>query len=87
MISSGLLGWKRKIKRREDAREAFYRSARSTLPGRCKKKLTEKTNWYKRSKRWERMSRWREERKEDQVSSKEEWRKEKIRGSRRGRTE
>ena len=37
VIASGLLGWKRKIKRREDAKEAFYRSAGSTLPGRCKK--------------------------------------------------
>ena len=87
VIVSGLLGWKRKIKRRADAKEAFYRSARSTLPGRCKKKLTEKTNWCKRSKRLgedEQVEKGKKGR-EDQVSSREEWRKEKIGGSRRRR--
>ena len=31
----------------------FYRSARSTLAGRCKKKLMEKTSWYKRRRKSE----------------------------------
>ena len=32
---------------------SFYRGARSTLAGRVKKKLTEKTSWYKKKrKRW-----------------------------------
>ena len=47
---SGTLGWRRKIKRRKEDGLDFYRSARSTLAGRCKKKLLEKTTWYKRKR-------------------------------------
>ena len=44
---AGLLGWKRKIKRRKDDGQEFYRNAKSTLATRCRKKLLEKTSWYK----------------------------------------
>ena len=44
---SGTLGWIRKIKRRKEEGLDFYRSAKSTLAGRCRRKLLEKTTWYK----------------------------------------
>ena len=44
-IVSGVIGWKRKIKRRQQEGLDFYRSAQSTLKTRCKKKLLEKTSW------------------------------------------
>ena len=44
-VVSGVLGWKRKLQRRKDEGKPFYRSGRSTLALRCKKKLTEKTTW------------------------------------------
>ena len=47
IVVSGILGWKRKIARRIQEGKPFYRSAPSTLDQRCKKKLTEKTSWYK----------------------------------------
>ena len=47
IVFSGTLGWKRKIKRREQEGTELYRSARSTLAGRCRKKLLEKVTWYK----------------------------------------
>ena len=39
--------------RRKDEVKPFYRSCSSTLPQRCKKKLTEKTNWYKAKRKRE----------------------------------
>ena len=39
IVVSGLIGWKRKM-----------RSAKSTLASRCKKKLVEKTSWYKKKR-------------------------------------
>ena len=50
VVCSGIVGWKRKIKRREQEGGLFYRSAVSTLPTRCRKKLTEKTNLYGKRK-------------------------------------
>ena len=47
IVVAGLLGWKRKIKRRKDDGQEFYRNAKSTLATRCRKKLLEKTSWYK----------------------------------------
>ena len=47
IVVSGLLGWARKHKRRDDQGLDFYRSAGSTLNLRTRKKLTAKTNWYK----------------------------------------
>ena len=50
IIVSGVLGWKRKIARRIQEGTPFYRSAASTLKQRCKKKLLEKVNWYKKER-------------------------------------
>ena len=47
VITSGLIGLQRKIERRKKAGLNFFRTARSTLKGREKKKLMQKTNWYK----------------------------------------
>ena len=43
MVVSGILGWKRKIRRRKNEGSLFYRSGKSTLAGRYRKKLTEKS--------------------------------------------
>ena len=51
IVVSGMTGWQRKIKRREEDGGEMYKNARSTLPKRCRKKLLEKTNWYKKRKR------------------------------------
>lgn len=37
VICSGIIGWRRKIERREKEGGSFYRSAASTLPSRCQK--------------------------------------------------
>jgi hypothetical protein len=50
MVVSGVLGWRRKIQRRKKEGTEFYRTAKSTLAGRCKKKLTEKSTWFKRKR-------------------------------------
>ena len=47
MVVNGLLGWTRKHQRRADMNQDFYRSAASTLTMRTRKKLTEKSDWYK----------------------------------------
>ena len=52
VITSGMKGWQRKILRREGEGN-FYRPARSTLSQRCKKKLLEKTSWYKKKRKRE----------------------------------
>ena len=49
IMVSGLTGWMRKLMRRKDT--GMYRSARSTLYTRCKKKLLEKTSWYKKKRK------------------------------------
>ena len=53
MVVSGVLGWLRKIERRKKEGTPFYRSARSTLRQRCKKKIMEKTTWYKTKRKRE----------------------------------
>ena len=52
VVISGMKGWKSKMKRRV-LTGRMYRSAKSTLPTRCRKKLTEKTSWYRKRKRME----------------------------------
>ena len=47
VICSGVTGWQRKVLRREREAKGFYRHARTTLKARNKKKLTEKTTWFK----------------------------------------
>ena len=53
IISSGLKGYENKIERRKRARENFYRKGVETLEERTRKKLTEKTSWFKKKKRKE----------------------------------
>ena len=55
MVISGIKGWLRKQARRRREGQPFYRSARSTLAGRTKKKLTEKATWYKQKRKAEEM--------------------------------
>ena len=50
-VVSGIKGWKRKCTRRERDGIDFYRSGRSTLGARTKKKLTEKSTWYKNKRK------------------------------------
>ena len=50
-MTSGLLGYDRKIARKKKRGEDLYRSAAKTLKPRLKKKLLEKTTWYKDRKR------------------------------------
>ena len=47
IVTSGVLGWIRKRKRRSDKGQQFYRGAASTLQGRMRKKLMDKVTWYK----------------------------------------
>merc|ERR1711911_527563 len=47
IIESGLTGFVRKVERLRKAGVPFHRPATTTLQSRIKKKLLEKTNWYK----------------------------------------
>ena len=53
IVVFGILGWKRKIARRIQEGKPLYRSAPSSLAQRCRKKLTEKTSWYKNKRKRE----------------------------------
>ena len=53
VVVCGITGWQRKVKRREEEGR-FYRSARSTLTTRCRKKQLEKTSWYKKTEKGKR---------------------------------
>ena len=66
VVCSAITGWKRKVARREKEGQSYYKSARSTLVTRCMKKLTEKTNWHKRSSKSS---------KKDGDQPKDEWRR------------
>ena len=46
-VISGLLGYKRKVSRRTCSGGSMYRSAASTMGVRVRKKLLQKTSWYK----------------------------------------
>ena len=50
-VVSGLMGMTRKVDRKKKFGEDMYRSAASTLKPRLKKKLLEKTSWYKDRRR------------------------------------
>ena len=45
-VISGIKGWKRKVEKRRKEGVPFYRSAKSTLSGRVRKKLLERETWY-----------------------------------------
>ena len=44
---NGIKGWKGKVKKREKDGTGMYRSGKSTLKGRVKKKLMERESWYR----------------------------------------
>ena len=46
-----MVGWKRKIQRREREGRGYYRHARSTLARRNKKKLLEKVTWFREKRK------------------------------------
>ena len=51
LVTSGVKGFKNKVKNRKKNGQPLYRNAKSTLKGRIKKKLVEKTSWYKQKKK------------------------------------
>ena len=50
IVSSGLRGWKNKLRKRKRTNTPIYRLAQQTVTERMKKKLTEKESWYKTDK-------------------------------------
>ena len=50
VITSGLRGYEAKVRRAEKEKRPLYRKARDTLKQRIRKKLTEKTTWYRKRK-------------------------------------
>ena len=53
VVICGLRGFKNKCERRKKEGRGFYRSAQQTLVKRVKKKLLEKTSWFKGKKKEE----------------------------------
>ena len=53
IICCGVVGWKRKVERREREGRGFYRHAKATLKHRNKKKLREKSTWFKEKRKRE----------------------------------
>ena len=53
IVVAGTLGWIRKMMRREESGEGFYRGAASTIRGRMRKKLLDPVNWYKSKQKTE----------------------------------
>lgn len=53
IVCSGVIGWKRKIQRREKEQQGFYRHGKSTLKSRNRKKLLEKTTWFRQKRKRE----------------------------------
>ena len=51
VICCGVIGWKRKVQRREREGKGFYRLGRSTLKQRNKKKLLAKTTWFREKRK------------------------------------
>ena len=51
IITCGVVGWRRKIQRREREGRGYYRHAKSTLAGRNKKKLLEKVTWFREKRK------------------------------------
>ena len=47
IVVSGVLGWIRKRRRREEQGVRFYRSAASTLSGRIRRKILDPVNWFR----------------------------------------
>ena len=55
VVICGLKGYKNKCERRQKAGDNFYRKAGKTLSTRVRKKLMEKTTWFKSKKKKEEM--------------------------------
>ena len=53
IVCSGVTGWQRKVQRREREGRGYYRLGSSTLKDRTRKKLLEKTTWYRPKRRAE----------------------------------
>ena len=51
VVVCGVVGWRRKLERREKNGQGQYLSAEETLEKRVNDKLLEKTNWYKGNKK------------------------------------
>ena len=51
IIVCGVVGWRRKLERREKKGQAQFREAKDTLEERSRAKLLEKTSWYKGDKK------------------------------------
>ena len=51
MVTSGFIGWKRRLKKRQEESGQTYRSGASTLQQRTRKKLTGKEDWFKKEKK------------------------------------
>jgi hypothetical protein len=51
IVCCGVVGWRRKVQRREREGRGFYRHARNTLKQRNKKKLLEKTTWFREKRK------------------------------------
>ena len=52
-VVCGFIGWRRKIARRIQEKTPFYRSGASTQRQRCKKKILEKSSWYREKRKRE----------------------------------
>ena len=52
-MTSGIKGWKSRQARRAEEGLPFYRNAKSTVGKRYKKKLTEKSNWWREKRKLE----------------------------------
>ena len=53
IVTCGVVGSRRKVKRREREGRGFYRLAKSTLVQRNRKKLTEKVTWFRGKRKGE----------------------------------
>ena len=53
IVTSGIKGWKSRHARRAEEGLPFYRNAKSTVGKRYKKKLTEKSNWWREKRKLE----------------------------------
>jgi hypothetical protein len=51
IITCGVVGWRRKVERRERKGRGFYRLAKSTLAQRNSKKLTERVTWFRKKRK------------------------------------
>ena len=60
VVVCGIVGWRRKLERREKMGQGQYLSAEETIEKRTSDKLLEKTSWFKgnRKRKWKTRRRW-----------------------------